>query len=233
MAWYQKLRFPVTPTQLAAAIKKYNVGAFKIAYERLYDLFFDAFYKVDTVSLKRLEHTDVGVAGQAIGNQYQPTGVLMCRRILKRMKKTYAVDGLVDFGSGKAQVLLCGILENYHHVGGVEFSKDLHTIALKNIEQFLKKSKQKPSVNLVCADAREYILHEKENLLYFFHPFKNELFVEVLASLKPQIEKRNTPTYAIYILPRGRKAFDDAPEWQLVDSFWESGYEALVYAFRR
>lgn len=106
--------------------------------QNTYDIIFDIRYGLDTVSRVNLEDTSVGLDGKKRGNKYQPTGFSRSIAILKRIKK-YGSKGLVDFGSGKGQVLLAASELGYSQIKGVEFVKEFHDIAVKNIAQWSNK----------------------------------------------------------------------------------------------
>ena len=100
-------------------------------YQNIGDYVFDKKYGLDTV-------LRVDLSKRSSGNNYQPTGLFRSRKILDRLKK-HGNSGLVDFGSGKGQFLLTAASLNFTSVKGIEFVKEIHSIAEKNIATFCSK----------------------------------------------------------------------------------------------
>jgi hypothetical protein len=198
--------------------------------QNTYDIIFDIRYGLDTVSRVNLEDTSVGIDGKKRGNKYQPTGFSRSIAILKRIKK-YGSKGLVDFGSGKGQVLLAASELGYSQIKGVEFVKEFHDIAVKNIAQWSNKQKDKFIPISICIDAAKYQIEELDQLFYFFYPFKPELMNCVIENIEKSLTDFPRPNVCIMLYPKDSDLFQSRQNWRLLETFWVDNYECRIYSF--
>jgi hypothetical protein len=227
---FLKLRIPANTNQLSLALKRYGWKLPMVIYERFYDLWFDATNATDTVGLVRLEDTELGVEGQQIGNQYQPSGILMSKSILKKVV-ALGYNGIVDYGSGKGQVLLQAAKQQFTSIVGVEFSKELHKIAQENIEKFYLKHPKTDKPISVCIDARLFEPKKEHCVFYFFHPFKAPILAEVLNQIEKSLKQNPRKVLPVYVYPVCRGEIDLRKHWKLKDDFSVRNYQCLFYEF--
>lgn len=95
-------------------------------------------------------------------------------------------DHLVDYGCGK------GRLNFYVHnrfktsVTGIEMNKQFFHQALKNWENYKRKSKE--NIQFACTLAEEYRILSSQNRFYFFNPFTVQIFMTVINNILISVE---------------------------------------------
>jgi hypothetical protein len=87
----------------------------------------------------------------------------------------------VDFGCGKGRVLLSALAMPFVRIVGVELSPTLSKIAEKNVSCARVIPRRCSSVQVICADASEFLMPDGPNVLFFYNPFPLEVMEIVLA----------------------------------------------------
>ena len=90
----------------------------------------------------------------------------------------------IDIGSGKGAVVYNAYKLGAKHSLGIEYSPQLHKIALKNFKN-LKCNDFCLSVNL---DARKFSDYSDYDVYFLFNPFDDNVYNEVMMSIKAQIQ---------------------------------------------
>ena len=129
-------------------------NSISLVISRLYDLWFDYKFKLDTVDRLELDELDIDAESIAQGQMYQPSGVLPFRYMLKQLQIS-SHDVFVDFGSGKGRTLIIAAMENFKRVVGIEFSQELVDCADKNVKTLQDKNMSLSEIQTVCCDASQ------------------------------------------------------------------------------
>ena len=223
MKFSKKFRIPLSSEKLRRAVSKYGLkGSAEVLADRIHELVYDRWYGLDTVELVELEQLNLDEADQKAGNQYQPTGVRTIRKILRHLGK-YKKTHLVDFGSGKGQVLIEADRMGYEHVEGVEFSGELHQIARSNLEILERRGKLKRMPRLLEMDARDYYPGEAINLFYFFNPFMGTVLDNILQSLHDHPRE----VILAYYYPLFKEEFEK--RFEQVETTRIKGHDLIIY----
>ncbi len=99
----------------------------------------------------------------------------------------------VDYGSGKGAAIIHARALGFKESIGVEFAKELHEQAVKNIEKLNLKE-----VESIYADATSYILPTHVSLIYFFNPFDEVVMRKVIENILEQKRDFKNEVYVIY-----------------------------------
>ena len=99
----------------------------------------------------------------------------------------------VDYGSGKGAAIIHAKQIGFKRAIGVEFAKELHEQAVKNIENL-----KLDNVESLYADATTYTLPNDISLIYFFNPFDEVVMKKVIANILRQKESFEDDVYVIY-----------------------------------
>lgn len=120
--------------------------------------------------------------------------------VLPRREVTDA-DVFVDLGSGKGRVVLQAARHyQFSKVIGVEVSPELSAVATANLRAVQHRLRC-PRVELVTADAAEWIPPQDLTIAYMFNPFRAHVFSRVIARLIELVDHRGWPLRLIYINP--------------------------------
>ena len=107
-------------------------------------------------------------------------------------------DAIFDFGCGKGGALILADYAGFSKIGGVEFDKELHEIAVKNM-----KSLGMDTSGILCQDAQ---LIEEEldqyNYFYFYNPFVGDTLLNVIHNIEKSFDRKNRKITLIYRNPR-------------------------------
>lgn len=104
-------------------------------------------------------------------------------------------SGFVDMGSGKAKALIAASNYPFRTIRGVDISRRMHTIALKN----LLKLGLTTQVEVELGNAESIALQSHERVIYLFNPFTGDVLDRCLKNLLAT--KRNGPGVLIYVNP--------------------------------
>lgn len=136
--------------------------------------FFETLRGLDIV--KYIESNELGLSENE-GYRYEYTKTKYLRKAFKDLHIT-TIDSIIDIGSGKGCALIEFSKYPFRKNSGVEYSESLHVICKNN----LKKLKIK-NVDLFCMNSVDFKNFEVYNYIYFFNPFPESVFIQVLNNL--------------------------------------------------
>jgi hypothetical protein len=117
---------------------------------------FDQEHGTDTGGTHAIASLDVVDRPAALyAVQYEPSGPQLVRDQLDKLNVDAAQFTFVDFGSGKGRVLLIAAERPFREVFGIEFSRELHEIALENISRLPRHLARAARVRSINGDAAE------------------------------------------------------------------------------
>lgn len=111
----------------------------------------------------------------------------------KTIKHPLDKNLFVDYGSGKGAAIIHAKKLGFKQTIGVEFAKELHEQAQKNIEKLKLKN-----VTSIYADATTYELPSDISVIYFFNPFDTVVMSKVIENIMQQKENFTQDVYIIY-----------------------------------
>ena len=107
----------------------------------------------------------------------------------------------IDFGSGKGRALLLASEFPFKRVLGVEFSAELHTVAVDNIRKYKTPHQHCKAVDSVCMDFVDFQLPAEPSLLFFFDPCAEAVFEIVLKNIEQSFREHPREIYLVYVAP--------------------------------
>jgi SAM-dependent methyltransferase len=130
---------------------------------------------------------------------YLPSDWLAVRRALRALS-VRPDDVFIDFGAGKGRVVLMAARYPFKRVIGVEISEELKSIASRNLEKNAGRLRCR-EIDLVTADAMNYVVPDNVTVAYFYAPFKGDIFAKVLDNLIASVDRSPRPVRIIYTDP--------------------------------
>jgi predicted RNA methylase len=109
------------------------------------------------------------------------------------IKKPVPKNCFVDFGSGKGAAIIHAKKLGFKKTIGVEFAKELHECAVKNIEALGLRD-----VASLYEDATNYQLPNDISVIYFFNPFDEVVMDKVMQNIMQQKSEFENDVYIIY-----------------------------------
>ena len=154
---------------------------------------FDRSRGVDTGGAVEPEALTVVSGDAAAGFTYTGTPPTVAFLWLRELPSPEAFT-LVDLGSGKGRVLLLGVEHGFRRVIGVEFARELHDAARRNI----LAAGAEATVELVLGDAGAYRFPYDPLVVYCNNPFDDRVMRQVLENLERSYEERPRPIVVVY-----------------------------------
>ncbi|MGH7283473.1 MAG: class I SAM-dependent methyltransferase [Polyangiaceae bacterium] len=137
-------------------------------------------------------------SGVAEGFMYVATLETMFREIMAGIDIRHEDFTFVDFGSGKGRAVLLASSYPFRHCIGVEVTPELHAIAERNIAKYKNPEQRCANVGSMLVDARKFELPDDDLLLWFYNPFNEAVWRDVLDNIKRSLEKRPRRVLIVY-----------------------------------
>jgi SAM-dependent methyltransferase len=171
---------------------------------------FDRKHGTETSDRIELDRLDVVGAHRDQGVYYEPTSTRIFRHIMDRVTRTVPCEPFVflDYGSGKGRTLLMASDYPFQSILGVEFSKELHETALRNIAAYKGRRQRCTRLHSVHADATEFMPPGSDLLIYFFNPFLKDVMSRVLANVAHVVRASGRRVVLVYLNPLSSEAVE-------------------------
>jgi hypothetical protein len=151
---------------------------------------FDCRYGVDTTGIVALKELTISSPNEANGVFYEPTPQVFFNAVISSLPIQFNEFVFVDLGSGKGRILLQASSLPFIDVVGVEFSEELHEIAIRNISIYTAKQRAKSEISAILSDVLEYEFPDNNLILYTFNPFDSFVFSKLIQRLKHQVHNK-------------------------------------------
>jgi hypothetical protein len=143
----------------------------------------DQQFGTDTAENAKLHSLDIRSPNYQYAIYYRATDFPILVEVLDRLALRYEDYTFVDYGSGKGLVLLRAAGYPFKKVIGVEFARELHETARRNVEIYpahLRRSE----IELVHMDAVEFTPPAGNLALYLYEPFEAPVTRQVIARIR-------------------------------------------------
>ena len=143
----------------------------------------DKQYGTDTAENVKLHGLDITSPNYQYAIYYRPTDFAILAQILDHLSIRHEDYTFIDYGSGKGLVLLRAAAYPFKKVIGVEFARELHEIARRNLDCYpahLRISE----VELVNADALEFRPPTGNLVFYLYKPFEAPVTKKLIARIR-------------------------------------------------
>jgi hypothetical protein len=88
--------------------------------------------------------------------RYDPSSPQLVRARLVKLQIDYRRFTFIGFGSGKGRVLMVAADFPFEELIGIDFSRELHEVAVKSIARFPRCETRASAVRSICGDAGAY-----------------------------------------------------------------------------
>ncbi len=193
---------------------------------------FDKTYQIDTTNGIPAMALDVTDEEAFQAGRYEPTPIDQFLEIANEWPSNLEKFVFVDFGCGKGRTLLLAAGFPFKQIIGVEFSKKLCEIAKTNIERFKKRAAPKcSSIDIVCQDARSFLLPPEPCVLYLFYPFNQETTRECLINIEKSLALKNRQIFISYLNPVHHDLFEASARFTCIKKIENSKYIHPYYVY--
>lgn len=160
---------------------------------------FDKRFHVDTSGVVQLAGLTCDSGNKEHGFWYEPTPIRTLKRMFSLLRSDIPGTTFIDFGSGKGRTILFASNYNFRRIIGVEFARELHVTAERNIETYSSRTQKCFAISSVCVDASRFSLpHQESCVLYFFHPFKESVMNGVLDKIEESYRQNPRRLILVY-----------------------------------
>lgn len=135
------------------------------------------------------------------GVRYEPTTLRTFDVCMSHLPSDLSDFTFVDFGSGKGRVLLLASRHRFRAIVGIEYARDLHEIATRNIERYRDSDRRCADVRSLHGDATEFEIPPTPCVFYFFQPFAGTVLETVIDRVGRSIADQPRPAYLVFIHP--------------------------------
>jgi hypothetical protein len=151
---------------------------------------FDSKYSVDTSGIVPLSSLNIENENWVHGVRYQPVSLEFdFENELRGLDLQYDSFTFIDFGSGKGRALLLAAELPFKRIIGIEFARELHDIAERNIARYPQEAKKCKAIRSVMEDATQFVLPEEPLVLFFHNPFGPPVLTQVIANITDSYRK--------------------------------------------
>jgi len=169
-------------------------------HENVLDYSFERLFFVPTKGQVPLAGLTVRGPNKASGHDYRPSPYQVFKWALSAIDEAEMPRlSFVDYGAGKGRALLMASQHPFTAVGGIEFAEELHDNAMMNIAQFPRSRMKCRNVECALDDVVNITPIEGEAVHYFFNPFSEEIFAEVLRGIVTSYHAKPRRLYVITI----------------------------------
>ena len=157
---------------------------------------------------------------------YSMTDAGDMRRMLEAVPVDSSKSAFLDVGCGKGMCLKCAIESGYQKVAGLDLDEHLLQIARRNL------SRLKMDAEFICVNSVEFDRYDEFDVFYFYNPFGETIFQQVINKIQDSQERRNREIWAVYYHPVYGELFDRAG-FQLKSEFrdktWDTSTRFYCY----
>ncbi|HKS74999.1 MAG TPA: class I SAM-dependent methyltransferase [Terriglobales bacterium] len=193
---------------------------------------FDVTHGVDTdgdfSDWTYLSDLDISSPNWIQGHDYCPIEPERFAVILSGLDIRFEDFTFIDFGSGKGRALLLASDFPFRKIIGLEFSRELHASAERNIRIYPRKPKGCAVVESHCLDFLDYQLPTEPIVLFFFDPCADSVFIPLLENIRRSFQQNPRPLWLIYVAPEQKEKLLDSASF-LVKAERNEQYQFCIY----
>jgi len=181
-------------------------GIFKILLFIPYEIFYMCKFRTNTLFSINHEELDVDNYQKRNSTEYFPTPYYIILKVFSLIEKNLHNSIFIDFGSGAGRVLTFVSIFKPKKIIGIEFSKNLHSLAKKNLMMCFKRCSN-IDWELFHINALNYKIPKDSNVFFFYDPFNENIMIKIIKKIKFSLDKNLRQIFIIYISPQHKSIF--------------------------
>jgi hypothetical protein len=172
------------------------------------DAWFDRRHGIDTSGKLSLATLKINSAHVKEATWYEPVPTVGFGRLMRSLDIVHEEYTFIDYGSGKGRAMFLAADYPFKEIIGLEFSAELHDIAVRNIKKYRSPRQRAELIRSVCIDAVEFHLPPVNSVLFFYSPFKAPIFEKILSNVRRSLTEHPRSLYIVFIgfLPESVRA---------------------------
>ncbi len=180
------------------------------------NLQFDLRYGVETSLIVPVE--DLDLSDKEYASRYQPISEELFHQSLARIRIDHSQYLFIDYGSGKGKALILASRFPFRKIVGIELSAALCSVCQRNLAVFSSRERSSHIFEVVCSDARTYVLPNQPLVLFFYNPFRDVLMEAVINNITDSLRASPRPAWIVYCVPVEARYFERSGLFTCVDS---------------
>jgi hypothetical protein len=170
---------------------------------------FDRQYNVQTTGLISMTSMTIDSPNYLYATVYKASDPDRFAEMMSRLEIRHQDFTFVDLGSGKGLTLLLASTFPFARIRGVEFARELHEAATRNIASYRNPQQRCFDVQSVHADATTYEFPTGPLVVYLYHPFEEKVMAGVVRRLEQSYSAAPRPILIVYLQPALRRLLDE------------------------
>jgi len=166
---------------------------------------FDQRYGVDTEGdidgWTYLSDLNISSSNWIHGKNYAAIEPERFRALMAALPINFSDFTFVDFGSGKGRALLLASEYPFKKILGLEFSPELHDVALANIRRYRNDAQKCMAIESRVMDFVQFGFPSEPLVLYFFDPSDARVIGQVMKNLERSVRDHPREVYVAYVGP--------------------------------
>src|ERR1700682_2847233 len=180
------------------------------------ELEFDRTFGVRTAGTIGLANLAISSSNRQYAHGYQATSGVVLGEMLSAVPEDLSDFVFIDFGSGLGRALLIASEYPFRAIRGVEFSPELHKIAVENISSYPSSTQKCRNIESIWQDAAEFMIPDEKAVFYFYNPFLEAVMTRVVQNIEQSLNQNPRSAYIIYYNPEARSVVDVSAAFRLI-----------------
>jgi len=182
----------------------------KLAARKERESEFDKKFGINTGGCIPLSDLDVDNDNWIYGTRYQAIYPLDFGEVLDPFNLQYKDFTFVDVGSGKGRAIIIASALPFKKIIGIEFSGELHEVALANLDHCFGSGMRREDIELYCMDAIDFQLPAEPLVLYLYNPFSDPVMTMFVENVVISLRKHPRRILVLYFSPSYSDSWDEA-----------------------
>jgi predicted RNA methylase len=132
------------------------------------------------------------------------------KQMLDHLTSDLSTKTFIDLGSGKGRAVFMAAEKDFKKLIGVEFSTELHDIALKNLVRYRKVTGVRAEIEFINQDVICYNFPKTDLVIFLYNPFHGRVMKSILKRLENFIETTNLSVTLLYRNPQCASKLEDS-----------------------
>jgi hypothetical protein len=143
------------------------------------------------------------------GFSYVPCNGIAVRALLDNIKTDFSQFCFIDFGAGEGRSVVVASTYPFQQAIGVEFAQELHEAAVRNFQKADPAAAKSHRLQSVHMDAAQFEIPRTNCVLYFYNPFGEAVFRQVLLNIERVYRECQPKFYVIFYQTRSSLEIDN------------------------
>jgi SAM-dependent methyltransferase len=162
---------------------------------RIIERYFERSLRISTRQGHAWNATAYQEGGEVV--RYEPLPYTLITKLLKSVtKRDVRNEVFIDYGCGMGRVVLMAARQPFKRVIGIELFPELVDVAKRNAAS--AKPRLKSPVELVHADATQFVVPDDVSVVYLFNPFRGSVMAQMQERLRESLVRRPRPLTLLY-----------------------------------